>query len=380
MMNNLKQDITLVLGELTEEFFFQLRDFIRKTIIFTQKQLIDITDHPNIKNYFVNINIEELLKSLEELENFSKETLLNLLYIFSEFLRYITKFINAFEPTLMDSIFNDIHIQSLYTSNILKMENQEVYVKAKDRIFDFFTIDEELKLNYNNQIYILFPPLISSEILWETSIEPLLLEQNHYPFKFQFNPFLSIEENTIKTIEILDKILSTTNKTVNIIAFSTGNYILRSLLINNYKNLINKIDKIIMISSPELGIKIERLILWAGVGFEYDSLKSIKLLKILTNPKIKIVNEYDKNFLIDIENMEKEKKILKLFNIYKIYSLISTNHYVWSSWLGDGIVEEESLSFFDEIIKNENIFVINGISHLQILESPELKNILHTII
>lgn len=379
MKNNIKQDLTLILGELTEEIFFRLRDFISQTILFTQKQLIDITDHPNIKNYFINININELIKSLDKLQSLSNETLLNLLYSYSEFLRYITKFIDAFEPSLMNSIFNDIQIQSLYTSSILRLDTNDVLIKSNNQIIDISTIEKNLNTNYYNQIFILIPSLLSSEVIWEKSVEPMLVDNNHYTIKIQLNPFLSIEENTIKTWEIIYNILKKT-KSVNIIAFSTGNYILRSLLLNYHQNLINKINKIYMISSPEYGIKIERFILWAGVGFEYDSLKSIKLLKILTNPMIKIVNEFDKNFLMEYDNIQKEKNLWNSFDIYKIYSLISTNNHVWSSWIGDGIVEEDSLSFYDDIINPDHLFVINGISHLQILESPELKNILKTII
>jgi len=53
---------------------------------------------------------------------------------------------------------------------------------------------------------------------------------------------------------------------------------------------------------------------------------------------------------------------------------------MWSPWLGDGLIEETSLNFHNEDISEKNISIINGTSHLQIIPSAELRNILHQII
>jgi hypothetical protein len=60
--------------------------------------------------------------------------------------------------------------------------------------------------------------------------------------------------------------------------------------------------------------------------------------------------------------------------------MISENNTIWSPWLGDGFIEEPSLSYYDDKLNPNNIFVLNGISHLQILVSSELKNILNPIL
>ncbi|GIX41819.1 MAG: hypothetical protein KatS3mg129_1552 [Leptospiraceae bacterium] len=385
---NTLQNISLFFGEITEQLFYQLRELITITLQFLKKQLIDVSDHPNLKYYFSQINIKEVDKNLEDIHHFSKESLLKLLFTYSEFLTNIIEFLKPLEPSLINSLFKDIYIPSLFSDTLLKEKSFDVYIKSKNRILTEENIIYKIDNSLYNNICFLFPSLISDESTWENnkdnqySIDNLLIQKNIFPIKFQLNPTITLQENTeivFQKIKTILNHLEKNNKQFYFIAFSTGNYIVRSLLFHYNHFFHNKLKQIVMINSPELGLRLERFIFWAGLGYQYDPVTSLKLLRILTDKRFKIFNEFDNCFLFQKDFISREIGIIKTYHIIKIYSLITENNSIWSPWLGDGFIEESSLSFYDDIISEKNIFLLNGISHLQILTSPELKNILNQI-
>ena len=386
--NQVFQDISLIYGKFTEQFFFQVRELIVHTLTFIEKQLIDISDHPNLKEYFHRLFSNDIIKNIEQIKNISQESLLTLLYYYSEFLSNIVDIIKPFEPSLTKSLFYDIFLPSLFSEKLLKSMDFDVFIKNNGSILSIENVVEEIQeLNYKS-VFLLIPPLLSDETIWEnnyqnhTTIDNLLKNNNIYTIKFQLDPTKTLQENGQILYSKLKDIFDKLNKKIqfNILAFSTGNYIIRYLI--NYYNdfFINKINNIIMINSPELGIKLERFILWAGVLYKYDPKTSIKILKILTDENFKIINDFDNSILFSKQFLEKEKEIFKQYNVNKIYSLIAENNSMWSPWLGDGLIEEQSLSFHNEVISEKNISIINGTSYLQIIPSAELRNILHQLI
>jgi len=386
--NQFIQDITLIYGKVTEQIFFQIRELIVNSLMFVEKQLVDISDHPNLKEYFHHLFSNEIVKNIEQIKNISQESLLTLLYYYSEFLSNIIDIIQPFEPSLTKSLFNEIFLPSLFSDKLLTSEYFDVFIKNNGNILSTERVVQEIQeLNYKS-VFLLIPPLLSDETIWEstyqnqTTIDNLLKNKNIYTIKFQFDPAKTIQENSQILYSILKDIFDNLEKKIqfNVIAFSTGNYIIRYLI--NYYNdfFINKFYNLIMINSPELGVKLERFILWAGSLYKYDPKTSIKILKILTDENFKIIKDFDNSILFSKQFLQKEKEIFKQYNINKIYSLITENNSMWSPWLGDGLIEEPSLSFHNEDISEKNISIINGTSHLQIIPSAELRNILHQII
>lgn len=386
--NQFIQDISLIYGKVTEQIFFQIRELIVNSLMFVEKQLVDISDHPNLKEYFHHLFSNEIVKNIEQIKNISQESLLTLLYYYSEFLSNIIDIIQPFEPSLTKSLFNEIFLPSLFSDKLLTSEYFDVFIKNNGNILSTERVVQEIQeLNYKS-VFLLIPPLLSDETIWEstyqnqTTIDNLLKNKNIYTIKFQFDPTKTIQENSQIFYSILKDIFDNLEKKIqfNVIAFSTGNYIIRYLI--NYYNdfFINKFYNLIMINSPELGVKLERFILWAGFLYKYDPKTSINILKILTDENFKIINDFDNSILFSKQFLQKEKEIFKQYNINKIYSLITENNSMWSPWLGDGLIEEPSLSFHNEDISEKNISIINGTSHLQIIPSAELRNILHQII
>jgi hypothetical protein len=386
--NQIIQDISLIYGKVTEQIFFQIRELIVNSLMFVEKQLVDISDHPNLKEYFHHLFSNEIVKNIGQIKNISQESLLTLLYYYSEFLSNIIDIIQPFEPSLTKSLFNEIFLPSLFSDKLLTSEYFDVFIKNNGNILSTERVVQEIQeLNYKS-VFLLIPPLLSDETIWEstyqnqTTIDNLLKNKNIYTIKFQFDPAKTIQENSQILYSILKDIFDNLEKKIqfNVIAFSTGNYIIRYLI--NYYNdfFINKFYNLIMINSPELGVKLERFILWAGFLYKYDPKTSIKILKILTDENFKIINDFDNSILFSKQFLQKEKEIFKQYNINKIYSLITENNSMWSPWLGDGLIEEPSLSFHNEDISEKNISIINGTFHLQIIPSAELRNILHQII
>ena len=386
--NQFIQDISLIYGKVTEQIFFQIRELIVNSLMFVEKQLVDISDHPNLKEYFHHLFSNEIVKNIEQIKNISQESLLTLLYYYSEFLSNIIDIIQPFEPSLTKSLFNEIFLPSLFSDKLLTSEYFDVFIKNNGYILSTERVVQEIhELNYKS-VFLLIPPLLSDETIWEstyqnqTTIDNLLKNKNIYTIKFQFDPAKTIQENSQILYSILKDIFDNLEKKIqfNVIAFSTGNYIIRYLI--NYYNdfFINKFYNLIMINSPELGVKLERFILWAGFLYKYAPKTSINILKILTDENFKIINDFDNSILFSKQFLQKEKEIFKQYKINKIYSLITENNSMWSPWLGDGLIEEPSLSFHNEDISEKNISIINGTSHLQIIPSAELRNILHQII
>ncbi len=244
--NQFIQDISLIYGKVTEQIFFQIRELIVNSLMFVEKQLVDISDHPNLKEYFHHLFSNEIVKNIEQIKNISQESLLTLLYYYSEFLSNIIDIIQPFEPSLTKSLFNEIFLPSLFSDKLLTSEYFDVFIKNNGNILSTERVVQEIQeLNYKS-VFLLIPPLLSDETIWEstyqnqTTIDNLLKNKNIYTIKFQFDPAKTIQENSQIFYSILKDIFDNLEKKIqfNVIAFSTGNYIIR-YLINYYNDFFN---------------------------------------------------------------------------------------------------------------------------------------------
>lgn len=387
-LQKIAQDLGLIFGETTEQIFFQIRELLITTIQFFQQQIKNISDHPVIGQTINKMDTEKIIKSLEDFRISSLENLAKLLYLHSNFIKHMFAIIKPFEKKLTATLYQDADTEFLFSR--IWVENHHnisrVHIKERERILNTEEIREILVSKKPEKILFLFPSLLTETTIFENPVLRNLLdhlekEKHILPVKLQPVPYLTLEENVNQSFIIIKDILEKYEYSpkIGFLSFSTGSWIIYYLLYNHHRYFLPKVEEIVLINSPDNNLKLERIILWMGLSFEYHSLQAIQFFRLLTSKKIKVLQEFHRSYLDTPEKKDALRKILSNFPVYKIYSLIFEENTVWSSWLGDGIIEEQSLSYFDDIIENDRTFIVNGVSHLQILSSFELVTILKEI-
>ncbi|MCS7206146.1 MAG: hypothetical protein NZ853_10660 [Leptospiraceae bacterium] len=389
-IQKLSQDLTLIFGEISEQFFFQLREIIINAIEFTYQQIKELTDHPTLQNTIIHHSKPQILNQLKELEYISQESLFRFLYLYAELLRYVLNLIKPIEKKITLSLYENIQPQVLFSERFFSDTTKDRILLLEDQnVISPQDIYHSVNSKNKNKIYFLLPPLLSDAEIFEQSIVSqksigTFLRENQVHFvKVQFQPKLSLSENAEQLYEMIKLTFSffsseRESPKISFLTFSTGSWILYYLLLKYKEFFKPKIENCFVISSPDLGFKLERILLWAGLGFDYESTISLKILRLLTSKELSILKDFHEN----IVNTHKKqlKEILPQFPITKIYSIILEENTLWANWLGDGIIEESSLSFFDDCLPEDKIYTITGISHLQILSSFEIKNVLKEIL
>ncbi len=262
---------------------------------------------------------------------------------------------------------------------------------------------EEIISDWKNggskKIIVCIPGLFCDEGLWGGGsgipFSETMLQEGFYPVYLRFNPGAHISDNGTKLLELLKVFLKNVTDArlkIDIVAYSQGGLILRSALFlakqQNY-DLSSKLRKVLFVSSPDGGSYIEKVGFWLGLGAEVLPVFPVQLIGYIGNQRSDamkdlshgIIREEDWKNGTHLSRYEKDLYFGELDDVdaYQIYSLVAEEETNWSSWIGDGIVEKPSLTLLSNSVfgKKQNpelrVRCLTGISHYQIIPSPELR-------
>lgn len=114
-----------------------------------------------------------------------------------------------------------------------------------------------------------------------------LLRRSYPPLFIRFNHGLHTSQNGDYLLELLDEYFSQSNEpNLHIIAYSQGGLIIRSTLYRAMqleKPWLNKIKKVLLISSPDGGSYLEKIGFWFGFLMEVSPDTAFKLIGMIGN-------------------------------------------------------------------------------------------------
>jgi hypothetical protein len=304
-----------------------------------------------------------------------------------------------FDNRLVSSILGSSHDQKFKLTKI-KMSFRDI---GKD-----ITPEEALGgfQNSGKKKAILFMPgLLTDETVWLEGKVPYkkrmiktkglsteLQKLDYYPLYVRYNHGLPIHENGRAFALFFEEFhKASPDLELNYLAYSLGCLVFRSALYyGKEQNLgwVKKVKKVVFISSPNRGSYLEKIGFWLGNILEKSPNLALKILGMLGNLRsdaIKdlsfgLIRKEPKDFWSPITRYFKDTYHNELddVDVYEAYSLIDGIQNPIQNFLGDGIVEKQSLRYLTEkvFLKKENsglrTLEIIKANHFSILQKKEL--------
>lgn len=387
-------DLQKTLSGLANETVEGLQSFLASSLSWSGDQLSKLSDSPLVDKTGFAGTLKGLSGTLSEAGNDPGAVIQNTIQRAQEAMRIALESMNVAEETIRSTLFSSIEVSSVIGPSFVGLKNFDE-IKPSLRLDSENVSADDIAADFKNGSYkayaVLIPGLFCDETIWtrqEKSIADTLKSAGVYPVLVRLNPVSRIYENgrviaelfeTLKQVDIFHE------HECYVITYSQGGLILRSAL-DQKPELSEIIKHAVMISSPDGGSYLEKLGLWLGMGLNH-----------LPQPLLNMIGYIGKergNLFQDMANGSVRKDTtdqyyfgeLDKIQATQIFSLISMTNHVWEAWIGDGYIEEPSLTrltaevFLEKPGKDNRSRVIPGRSHFQILDAPELRDILTGVI
>jgi hypothetical protein len=312
-----------------------------------------------------------------------------------------------------------IHENLLLTSILGSSLNQKFEITKIEMSFRKDGRDipiQELDLNFSNpkskKAILYLPGLFTDERLWQNRTVPykkrkikvtgfanILQSKGYEPVFLRYNLGLPIHVNGKALMNLLDDFFKKyPDVELNAIAYSLGGLVLRSMLYHAKelnKPWLPQIKKSVFLSSPDRGSYLEKLGIWVerilrsspnlylqiagNIGrLRSDSIKDLSFGRI-RETKGGIVEDlrgyFEDPYLGELDHMD----------VYQCYSLVEPSTQPLKGWIGDGIVEKQSLEHLKRRVFQGSVGdiprskVIYGQNHFSILHSKEVFHWINAI-
>ncbi|MCZ8343536.1 MAG: hypothetical protein O9301_10920 [Leptospira sp.] len=277
-----------------------------------------------------------------------------------------------------DFIFDNRTISSVIGSSL----DQRIKLTKIDLSFRTFGKDisiketiEEYKTSRKSKSVLFVPGLFTDETVWQEQIIKYktrniktlgiakeLQDLGYHPFYLRFNHGLPIHENGKKLMHYLDIFFAEDPEIKpEVICYSLGCLVFRSCLYHaklENKPWIDRFGKVISVASPNKGSYLEKLGFWLGFLLERSpnlALKVIGLIGNLRSDAIKdlsfgLIRKEERGWLATISGYFQETYFGELdhLDVYQSYALLDGIHNPLQNFLGDGIVEKQSLTYLTD--------------------------------
>lgn len=281
------------------------------------------------------------------------------------------------------------------------------------------------------------PGLFCDEGLWEDAgISGLLRDAGFYPVYMRFNPGAHISVNGRALLAMVRELLALpefAKVQPDLISYSQGGLIVRSMLYYDGARhaagdardgeifpdrspeaaelaideperieagpLAARLGRCISINSPDGGSYLEKIGYWLGIGMEVAPLISLKAVGFIGNQRSNAIKDLSHGIIRESDSQRPHHTErygrdfyfgeLDAIDAYQICSLISESDGPWESWLGDGIVEKNSLLFLTDRVYRKKAagpdgagrtHCLYGKSHFQVVQAPETHAIVRAIL
>lgn len=307
-----------------------------------------------------------------------------------------------------DFIFDNRTISSILGSSLgqrIKLTKIDMSFRTFGRDISVKEAIHEFKESKKEKAILFVPGLFTDETVWQEQtilyknrkiktmgVASELQELGYFPFYLRFNHGLPIHENGKKLMHLLDIFFAESPEiTPDILCYSLGSLVFRSCLYHaklENKPWIGKFGKVISVASPNKGSYLEKLGFWLGFILERSpniALKIIGMIGNLRSDAIKdlsfgLIRKEEQGWLATLSGYFKETYFGELDHLdtYQAYALLEDVKNPLQNFLGDGIVEKQSLTYLtDKIYINKDRQQLRTLelikeNHFSILSSRKL--------
>jgi len=305
----------------------------------------------------------------------------------------------VFDNRVVSSIIGSSHDQKIQLTKI-EMSFRDI---GKD-----ISVEEaaaSFKNSGSKESVLFLPGLFTDETVWlekwipykkrkvrSLGIATELSKKNIHPHYIRYNHGMPIHENGKKLMKLLDAFFAECPEAKpHIVAYSLGSLVLRSCLYyakEENKPWVGNFQKVVSISSPNRGSYLEKIGFWLGLLLEKSpdiTLKIIGMIGNLRSDAIKdlsfgLIRREEKTFWAPVSRYFQEVYFGELdeLDAYEAYSLVDTIENPIQNFLGDGIVEKQSLSYLSDKVYSKKpnpslrTLEIEKANHFTILNSKKL--------
>ncbi|TGN07057.1 lipase family alpha/beta hydrolase [Leptospira ilyithenensis] len=305
----------------------------------------------------------------------------------------------VFDNRVISSIIGSSHDQKIILTKI-EMSFRDI---GKD-----ISVSEAVKSfreSGQKESVLFLPGLFTDETVWlekwipykkrkvrSLGIATELSKKNIHPLYIRYNHGMPIHENGKKLMYLLDVFFTECPEAKpHIVAYSLGSLVLRSCLYHakeENKPWVGNFKKVVSISSPNRGSYLEKLGFWLGLILEKSPNAALKIIGMIGNLRsdaIKdlsfgLIRREQKSFWAPISQYFQETYFGELDEVdaYEAYSLVDTIENPIQNFLGDGIVEKQSLRYLSDKVYSKKLnpslrtLEIEKANHFTILNSKKL--------
>lgn len=300
------------------------------------------------------------------------------------------------ENRVLSSILGSTMDGSVKLSKItMSFRNKGEDITTKQLVDDFLQSGD-------SEITFFIPGLFTDESLWRNKrvkikermvlsrgLGDFLDGRGYYPAYIRFNHGLHISENGTELLKLVHEINELLpDVKIHIVAYSIGCLITRSMLYQSKQDgekRICNLGKVVHIASPDKGSYLEKLGFWVGILMEKAPVTAVSIIGKIGNFRsdaIKdlshgIIRREDWAIQSPAERSGKDFYFGELDgeDFYQAYAVFSLPDKPALSWMGDGIVEVESLRYLSTKLTHQlpnptyRIQEIQGANHFTILNS-----------
>ncbi|TGN20667.1 esterase/lipase family protein [Leptospira idonii] len=304
-----------------------------------------------------------------------------------------------FDNRVISSIIGSSHDQKI------KLTKIEMSFREVGRDISVEEAVSSYKASGKKQSVLFIPGLFTDETIWlekwvpykkrkvrSKGISTELMKKDFHPFYLRYNHGLPIHENGKKLMHLFDIFFQNDpDLRPNMVCYSLGCLVFRSCLYHaklENKPWVKNFQKVISISAPNRGSYLEKAGFWLGFLLEKSPVAALKIIGMIGNLRsdaIKdlsfgIIKKEEKDFWAPIRQYFEETYLGELddMDAYEAYSLVDTIENPIQNFLGDGIVEKQSLRYLSDKVysKKTNPYLrtleIEKANHFSILNSRKL--------
>lgn len=428
-----------ITGLLTESAISGIRNFLYDSLTWLGMQAESISDYPAIQNTEAARQLRKTGDSLKEAGSISFEAIYQGIHRSAEMLTETLLKLRILNPQAFADLGRDIVAESIVGDSFLSATDPWS-ARTSFRRLDAETkqyVDatpaeavQEFRASGLSHPILCIAGLLQDESLWHAG-QPLALSElfrraGYHPIFVRINPAHRLPELGLELAALLQSFadaLDAPTQTMSVISFSHGGLILRSALIAAQARgmgFVRRIDRAILISSPDGGYFVEKTGFLFGFGFGQVPGRALRFMSLAGGQQAPAFRDMA-TATIRKEDMGKPGPVFASspdryfgefegIEAYQIYSLIADSNHIWSNWLGDGLIEKSSLAMLSDLAfrpgadggpggqerpeeehlteerpgegipRSERLHCIIGPSHFQILQSAALQPILQQML
>ncbi|MCB1137409.1 MAG: alpha/beta hydrolase [Leptospiraceae bacterium] len=402
-------------GKLSTDTLNGLRSFLHQSMDWSGDQLEKLSDQPMIRESDVGRALYQASRGMKEGAAATSDALSVAAGATGYAFEVARKSVADSDRTVEQILFDNVAVASVAGSSFAGVTISKIQpsFRLNGENVSLADISEDYRRQDRDSVkrgpLLLIPGLFCDESLWSDSGQPesfaaMVRNLGYYPVNFRFNPGNPIPENGRALFTMLNEFFAHEDfyeSRPRVLSYSQGGLILRAAIylsmqpgapVGDYSRWL---DHSIFIASPDGGSYIEKLGFWIGLGLSRVPLPVVSILGAIGNERSDAMKDLSHGIIREEDRAVHHPDRYGLDTYHgeldnipgtQIFSSISNKTEIWGSWFGDGVVEDTSLRMLSDSVfrkkKNpeDRVHHLEGLSHFQIMNSPETLKIVKRIL